>query len=146
MAIKKGDLVKVIELIGNDEFCGVELDKTYKVLSVGNNYLEIDAGKGDRCMFYSQIETVKKKRKKDLRIEELENTIKQMKDILKRIETMIITKEHQEKAVAKYNEEKHRTVSEHFAFIDGINAMWEIVNSKAIQEFKQLKERKQLNN
>ena len=59
---------------------------------------------------------------------------------------MIITKEHQEKAVAKYNEEKHRTVSEHCAFIDGMNSMWEIVNSKSIQEFKQLKERKQLNN
>jgi len=80
MAIKKGDLVKVIELIGNDEFCGVELNKTYKVLSVGNNYLEIDAGKGDRCMFYSQIETVKNKSKKDLKIEELE---KMNTDLLK---------------------------------------------------------------
>ena len=59
---------------------------------------------------------------------------------------MIITKEHQEKAVSKYNEEKHRTVSEYCAFIDGMNSMWEIVNSKAIQEFKELKERKQLNN
>ena len=47
---------------------------------------------------------------------------------------MIITKEHQEKAVAKYNEEKHRTVSEHCAFIDGINAMWEIV-----KQYKNLK-------
>ena len=82
MAIKKGDLVKVIELLGNDEFCGVELDKTYKVLSVGSNCLEIDAGKGDRCMFYSQIETVNKKSKKDLRIEELENAIKQIQNIL----------------------------------------------------------------
>jgi hypothetical protein len=58
---------------------------------------------------------------------------------------MIITREQQEKAVNKYNEEKHRTVSEHCAFIDGMNAMWEIVNSKAIQDFKELKERKSLN-
>tara|TARA_R100001244_G_scaffold37470_2_gene34140 strand:- start:1386 stop:1640 length:255 start_codon:yes stop_codon:yes gene_type:complete len=82
MAIKTGDLVKVINLIGEDELFGVELNKTYKILSVGNNYFEIDAGKGDRYMLYCQIETVKKKSKKDLKIQELENTIKQMKDIL----------------------------------------------------------------
>ena len=49
---------------------------------MGSNYLEIDAGKGDRCMFYSQIETVNKKSKKDLRIEELENQVKQIQNIL----------------------------------------------------------------
>lgn len=75
MAIKKGDLVKVIELIGNDEFCGVELNKTYKVLRANDNYVEIDTG----SMFHFQVEKVKKKSKKDLRIEELENQIQQMK-------------------------------------------------------------------
>jgi len=103
MAIKKGDLVKVIELIGDDKFCGVELNKTYKVISVYDDCVDIDADKGDRCMFYSQLKKVKKKKsKKDLKywknnceedktggpisvlryITELENTIKQMKDIL----------------------------------------------------------------
>ena len=58
---------------------------------------------------------------------------------------MIITREQQEKLVSEYNKEKHRTVSEHCAFIDGMNAMWQVVNSKAIQEFKELKERRELN-
>ena len=53
---------------------------------------------------------------------------------------MIITREQQVKMVIDYNKEKHRTVSEHCAFIDGMNAMWHLVNDKAIQE---LKERKQ---
>ena len=64
MAIKKGDLVKVIELIGFDSADGVELNKTYKVHRVCDDYVEIDAGKGDRCMFYSQIEIVKKREAK----------------------------------------------------------------------------------
>jgi len=82
MKYKKGDLVKVIELIGFDYADGVELNKTYKVISVCDDYVEIDAGKGDRCMFYSQIEKVKKKSKKDLRIEELENTIREIENRL----------------------------------------------------------------
>ena len=86
MAIKKGDLVKVIELVGSDEFYEVELNKTYKVLSVCDNYVEINAGKGDRYMFYTQIDKVKKKvkkkSKKDLRIEELENTIREIENRL----------------------------------------------------------------
>jgi len=82
MAIKKGDLVKVIELLGDDEFCGVELDKTYKVVFVSDAYFEIDTGKGDRIMFHYQVEKAKKKSKKDLRIEELENAIKQIQNIL----------------------------------------------------------------
>ena len=72
MAIKKGDLVKVIELLVDDEFYGVELNKTYKVISVCDDYLEIDTEKGDRCMYSCQIKKVKKKSKKDLRIQELE--------------------------------------------------------------------------
>ena len=39
MGIKKGDLVKVIELMGIDFECGVEFNKTYKVTNVGSNYL-----------------------------------------------------------------------------------------------------------
>ena len=82
MAIKKGDLVKVIKLIGNDEFWGVELNKTYKVVFVSDDYIEIDSGKAERLMFHYQIEKVKKKSKKDLRIEELENQVKQIQNIL----------------------------------------------------------------
>jgi len=55
---------------------------------------------------------------------------------------MIITREQQEKLVSDYNKEKYRTISEHCAFIDGMNAMWKLVNDKVIQEFK---ERKQFN-
>jgi len=80
MKYKKGDLVKVIELKDGDSYWGVELNETYKVISVCDYCVEIDAGKGDRWMFYSQIKKVKKKKsKKDLRIEELENQVKQMK-------------------------------------------------------------------
>ena len=84
MAIKKGDLVKVIELdTGDAEDYGIKEGKTYKVVKFINNKAYINAGKGDRDMYNHQIEKVKKKKsKKDLRIQELENTIKQMKDIL----------------------------------------------------------------
>jgi len=82
MAIKKGDLVKVIQLLGNDEFCGVELNKTYKVVKFINNEAYINDGKGGRFMYNYQLEKAKKKSKKDLKIEELENQIQQMKDIL----------------------------------------------------------------
>lgn len=79
MAIKKGDLVKVIELLVDDKFYGVELNKTYKVISVCDYYLEIDTEKGDRCMYSCQVKKVKnKKSKKDLRIEELENKIEKI--------------------------------------------------------------------
>ena len=80
MKYKKGDLVKVIELIGNDELCGVELNKTYKVIRAKDNGVYINAKMRDRYMSKFQIEKVKKKKsKKDLRIEELENQIQQMK-------------------------------------------------------------------
>ena len=73
MKYKKGDLVKVIELVGGDELYEVELNKTYKVLSMCDDYVEINAGKGDRYMYSHQIKKVKKKKsKKDLRIQELE--------------------------------------------------------------------------
>jgi len=82
MAIKKGDLVKVIELEDGDSYWGVELNETYKVISVCDDYLEIDTEKGDRCMYSCQIKKVKKKSKKNLRIQELENSVKKIKDIL----------------------------------------------------------------
>ena len=82
MAIKKGDLVKVIELIGFDSSDGVELNKTYKVITVSDYYIEIHIGKYSRLMYYNQIEKVKKKSGKDLRIEELENQVKQIQNIL----------------------------------------------------------------
>jgi len=82
MKYKKGDLVKVIKLVGSDNFCGVELNKTYKVITVNDYYVEIDAVKDGRWMFHDQVEIVKKKSKKDLRIEELENAIKQIQNIL----------------------------------------------------------------
>ena len=78
MAIKKGDLVKVIELEDGDSNWGVELNETYKVISVCDDCVEIDAGKGDRWMFNHNLQKVKKKSKKDLRIEELENTIEKI--------------------------------------------------------------------
>ena len=71
MAIKKGDLVKVIKLIGLDSADGVELNKTYKVHRVCYDYVEIDAGKGDRCMFYSQIEIVKNMSKQEITSEQI---------------------------------------------------------------------------
>lgn len=77
MAIKKGDLVKVIELIGNDEFCGVELNKTYKVHRANDKLIEIDTGN----MLHYQVEKVKKKSKKDLRIELLESIIKELQEL-----------------------------------------------------------------
>ena len=83
MAIKKGDLVKVIEAAGVDEeLYGIELDGTYEVLCLHIDCIGvcINAGKGNRIMYNYQIEKVKKnKSKKDLRIEELENQVKQMK-------------------------------------------------------------------
>ena len=84
MAIKKGDLVKVVRLEINDtEVYGIIKGETYKVVKFINNLVYINAGKGNRDMYNHQIEKVKKKKsKKDLRIQELENTIKQMKDIL----------------------------------------------------------------
>jgi len=79
MAIKKGDLVKVIELQPNDaEIYGIKEGETYKVVKFINNQFYINAGKGDRVMFHYQVEKVKKKSKKDLRIEDLENQVKQM--------------------------------------------------------------------
>jgi len=55
---------------------------------------------------------------------------------------MIITREQQEKLVSDYHNEKDRTVSEHFAFIDGMGSMFRMVDTMLIKE---LKERKQLN-
>ena len=79
MEYKKGDLVKVIELIGNDELCGVELDKTYKVIRAKDNGVYINAKMRDKYLSKFQLEKVKKKKsKKDLRIEELENTIEKI--------------------------------------------------------------------
>jgi len=79
MEYKKGDLVKVIELIGTDEFWGVELDKTYKVIRAKDNGVYINAKMRDKYLSKFQLEKVKKKKsKKDLRIEELENTIEKI--------------------------------------------------------------------
>jgi len=84
MKYKKGDLVKVIELDTDDaEEFGIKEGKTYKVVNIVDNGVYISDGKGHRFMFRDQLEKVKKKKsKKDLRIQELENTIKQMRDIL----------------------------------------------------------------
>ena len=79
MKYKKGDLVKVIKLKDGDSCDGVELNKTYKVISVCDYCVEIDLGKGYRYMLYSQLKKVKNKSIKDLKIEELENQIQQMK-------------------------------------------------------------------
>ena len=91
MAIKKGDLVKVIELVNNDEeLYGIELDGTYEVLCLHIDCIGvcINAGKGDRIMYNYQLEKVKKKKsRKDLRIEELENEIREMKN---RLELLVI--------------------------------------------------------
>ena len=74
MKYKKGDLVKVIELLTYDaEEYGIKEGKTYKVVDIINNEAYINAGKEDRLMCNCQIEKVKKKKsKKDLRIQELE--------------------------------------------------------------------------
>ena len=74
MAIKKGDLVKVIEVDSIDtEVYGVRKGKTYKVVDIINNGSYINAGRQDRLMYNYQVEKVKKKKsKKDLRIQELE--------------------------------------------------------------------------
>jgi len=81
MKYKKGDLVKVIEASGVDEeLYGIIKGETYEVLyRDGYDDVYINAGRGNRLMFYSQLKKVKKKSKKDLRIEELENQVKQMK-------------------------------------------------------------------
>ena len=70
MAIKKGDLVKVIEVAGADEeLYGIKEGETYEVLYLNGIGVCINAGKGDRIMFHYQLEKVKKKKsKKDLRI------------------------------------------------------------------------------
>ena len=80
MAIKKGDLVKVIELDANDaEEFGIKEGETYEVLYLNGDDVYINAGRGNRLMYSSQIKKVKKKKsKKDLRIEELENTIEKI--------------------------------------------------------------------
>ena len=80
MAIKKGDLVKVIELIGFDSSDGVELNKTYKVIRAKDNGVYINAKMRDIYISNFQVEKVKKKSKKDLKIEELE---KMNTDLLK---------------------------------------------------------------
>lgn len=84
MAIKKGYLVKVIEVdIIDAESYGIIKGETYKVIAETDNGVSINAGRGDRFMFHYQIEKVeKKKSKKDLKIEELENTIEQIQNIL----------------------------------------------------------------
>jgi len=103
MKYKKGDLVKVIELMSfEEELYGVRGGKTYEVLDETDDGVYINDGKGDRLMYHYQLEKVKKKSKKDLSywknnceenymttpisvlryITELENTIEQMKDIL----------------------------------------------------------------
>jgi len=88
MAIKKGDLVKVIELVLCDKDYGIIEGKTYEVSCLVNDLVHIDAGKGDRLMYNYQIEKVKKKKsRKDLRIEELENEIREMKN---RLELLVI--------------------------------------------------------
>ena len=82
MAIKKGDLVKVIAAAGLDkELYGIKEGETYEVLYLHSSGggVWINAGKGDRLMYNYELEKVKKKSKKDLRIEELENQVKQMK-------------------------------------------------------------------
>jgi len=43
---------------------------------------------------------------------------------------MIITKEHQEAMVLSYQKKGHNTINEVLAFIDGMNAMFELVNKK----------------
>jgi len=81
MKYKKGDLVRVIEARGCDkEYYGIIKGEIYEVLYLhGDNNVYINAGKGNRLMCSSQVERVKKKKsKKDLRIEELENAIKEM--------------------------------------------------------------------
>jgi len=84
MKYKKGDLVKVIEAAGVDEeLYGIIKGETYEVLyRDGYDDVYINAGRGDRLMFHYQIEKVKKKSKKDLRVEELENQVKQIQTIL----------------------------------------------------------------
>ena len=83
MKYKKGDLVKVIETAGVDEeLYGIIEGETYEVLYPDGNGVCINAGKGDRLMYNYQIEKVKKKSKKDLKIEELENAIKQIQNKL----------------------------------------------------------------
>ena len=80
MKYKKGDLVKVIEADAIDvKSYGVKEGETYEVIDKTDNGVSINAGRVNRFVYNHQIEKVKKKSKKDLRIEELENTIKQMK-------------------------------------------------------------------
>jgi len=79
MAIKKGDLVKVIEAIEEDRVMfGIIKGETYKVVNLFDGDVYINAGKGDRVMFDHQLKKVKKKSKKDLKIQELENTIEKI--------------------------------------------------------------------
>ena len=84
MANKKGDLVKVIEAEGVDEeLYGIIEGEIYEVDSLFDGDVYIDAGKGCIVMYNHQLKRVeKKKSKKDLRIEELENGIKQIQNIL----------------------------------------------------------------
>lgn len=81
MKYKKGDLVKVIEVILCDEDYGIIEGETYKVDILVDDLVQIDAGKGNRVMYNHQLKKVKKKKsKKDLKIEELE---KMNTDLLK---------------------------------------------------------------
>ena len=83
MKYKKGDLVKVIQLDENDaEEFGIKEGKTYEVLYLNGDDVYINDGRGNRLMYSDQFEKAKKKSKKDLRIEELENTIEQIQNIL----------------------------------------------------------------
>ena len=83
MKYKKGDLVKVIQLDENDaEEFGIKEGKTYEVLYLNGDDVYINDGRGNRLMYSDQIKKVKKKSKKDLKIEELENTIEQIQNIL----------------------------------------------------------------
>jgi len=90
MKYKKGDLVKVIEVAGVDEeLYGIIKGETYEVLYLctDGDGVEINAGRGNRLMYSDQIKKVKKKSKKDLKIEELENEIREMKN---RLELLVI--------------------------------------------------------
>ena len=85
MAIKKGDLVKVIDAVGLDkELFGIKNGVTYEVLYFDNDGtgVFINAGNNDRLMYYTQVKKVKGKSKKDLRIEELESIIKQISNLI----------------------------------------------------------------
>jgi len=79
MKYKKGDLVKVIEVEDGDSCSGVKLNETYKVVNLFDGNVYINAGLGNRVMWTHQLKKVKKKSKKDLRIEELENQIHLLK-------------------------------------------------------------------